>query len=125
MPFGTFLNGVPPTQLRGIQWLTFTELAQVGSVAITSDGGGGGTATWSYGPGTVACRVDPLNRAQAEELTADRITDRTPYEILLPAGTPVEIENRVRVLGRGTFEITSRDDPTDEWVSRIEAIQVF
>lgn len=124
MPFGTFLNGRPATQLRGLNWLTLSDAAQVGTRGYVSDGGGGGTLSWSYG-GTVACRVDPLGRTGSPEaLVADRLSDRSTHQILMPPGTALDTDQRVRVVNGGTFEITAVDDRTAEWIALAEAVEV-
>jgi len=122
MPFGTFLNGGTATQLRGIQWLTLSENASVGQRTYVSDSGGGATQTWVYG-GTIPCRIDPLR--QLEDAVAERMTDRSTHTIMVPVGTGVDANDRVRIYGRGTFEITAAEQRSAEWVRVLEAVQVF
>lgn len=125
MPFGTFLNGRTPTQLRGLQWLTLSDQATIGSRSYASDNGGGATATWTYG-GTIPCRIDPVGAIGLREgVVAERMSDRSTHRITLPANTSADTEDRVRVIGRGTFEVTAVDQVTAEWVHVVEVSQVF
>lgn len=124
MPLTTFLNGRPVTQLRGIAWLALSENGQVGRGSFVSDGGGGGTHSWSYG-GTVPCRIDPIGGAGMDEvLVADRIDDRSTHVVTVPAGTDVNHNDRFLMVGRGTYEVTAVRTRTAEWATHFETIQV-
>lgn len=118
----TFLSGGTISQLRGLAWLALDDLGQIGTATITDDGGGGGTASWSYG-GTVACRIDPL--LANETIGAGEISDRSTHIITTPPGTAATITSRFQVLGRGTFEITAVQSRTGEALRFFEAVQVF
>jgi len=122
MPFSTFLNGKLPTQLRGLQWLSLSELASIGTRTYVSDGGGGGTASWSYN-GSIPCRIDPAGGS--EDVVAERMTDRSIHTVLVPAGTSVDENDRVLISGRGTFEVIAAEQRSAEWVRALSVVQVF
>src|SRR5215207_9753330 len=105
MPLSTFLNGRAPVQLRGLQFLALSDTGNVLTRTYTSDTGGGATQVWAAG-GTLSCRVDPLTNRTERSLTAGRINERSTHLITCPTGTVVETDDRFRVNGRGTFEVT-------------------
>lgn len=125
MPYSTFLNGGTVTELRGLAFLTLTDFGQVARGTIVSDGGGGGTASWTYG-GTIPCRVDPFGTGggQNETLVADRMDDRSTHIVTTPAGTNVTRNDRFLIAGRGTFEVTAIRSRTAEWARLFEAVEV-
>jgi len=123
MPIGTFLNGDNFTQLRGLLWLSLSDTGQVGTRTPVSDTGGGASETWSYGS-SVACRVDPINRADSEEVVAGRLSDRSTHLITTPPGTSVNLAQRFQVVNRGTFEVTAVRMRTGQWATFFEAVQV-
>lgn len=128
MPFGTFLNGRSATQLRGLAWLTLSDRAQIASRTYTSDSGGGATETWGYG-GTIPCRVDTVaGLGVNEDIVAGRLSDRSTHMISLPGGTiggTITTSSRIRVVGRGTYEVTAIQERTAEWMRVAEAVQVL
>ena len=117
MPLSTFLNGRPPTQLRGLQWLSLTETGTVLSVTNTADTGGGVSQVWAAGT-AVPCRIDPLSGG--EEITANRISDESTHLVTVPAGTQVTANSRFAIAGRGTFDITVVRDATGELARTFE-----
>lgn len=121
MGLTTFLDDDNPTQLRGLAWLSLSDLGQVGAGTIVSDGGGGGTATWTYG-GTIPCRIDPMTGG--ELLTADRLADRSTHTVTVPAGTSVSPASRFAIAGRGTFEVTAVRSRTGESLTFFEVVQI-
>lgn len=98
------INDDPPFRLRGLLFLSLTDVGKVGTRSATSDSGGGASATWTYGA-DVPCRVDPLGGA--ETVVAGRLDDRSTHKITVPVGTTVTTDDRFAVTGRGTFEITA------------------
>lgn len=121
MPIGTFLNGSPVTQLRGLAWLALSDEGQVGEGAVTDDGGGGGATVWTYGA-TVACRIDAL--AGDERMAASKLSDRSTHLITVPPETAMTAASRFVITGRGTFEVTAVRDSTDELMRFFEAVEV-
>jgi hypothetical protein len=111
MPLSTFLDGTTPSQLRGLQWLSLSDLGRVGSGTVISDGGGGGTTTWADG-GTIACRVDPLGGGVGRP---DRRTFHTSGHG--PSGRgrlreqPVHVDRRRDVRGDGDAYAHGRRAP--------------
>jgi SPP1 family predicted phage head-tail adaptor len=119
MPFSTSVDGVVPTQLRGIAWLALSQSGTILNLAGTTDSGGGATRTWT-GSGTVDCRVDAMGGAEAE--VADRIADRSTHLITVPPETTIGHEDRFASDGI-TYEVTAVRDSTREWVRTIEAVK--
>lgn len=116
-----FLNGGTIAQLRGLAWLSLTDIGMIGAGTVTNDGGGGGTTTWNYGSG-MPCRVDPL--LGDESVIASRLSDDSTHVITVPPGTTVAAANRFAITGRGTFEITAVRTRTLEPFTFFEAVQV-
>lgn len=69
----------------------------------TADGVGGQTSVWAAF-GTVACRVEPVDRGQGEEIAGSREAEPTEYVIHLPYDETVTPDDRVVYAGE-TFEI--------------------
>lgn len=123
MGVSTFLGSDrPPAQLRGVLWLSLTEVGRVQSRSRTSDSGGGVTETWEDGP-DVPCRIDPV-RAGNEMLSAARISDRSTHLITAPPGTGGSTADRFEVDGRGVFEVTAVRSRTGQAAQIFEAVQV-
>jgi hypothetical protein len=124
MPLSTFLNGGTATQLRGLQWLSLSDLGKVGTRTATSDSGGGASVVWSFGS-DVPCRIDPVaSSGENEDIVAARLSDRSQYVITVPTGTTVPTDNRFAVAGRGTFEVTAVRTRTAQWATFFEAVPV-
>jgi len=117
----TLLEPAPQTQLRGLAWLRFTDVAHVGARTIVPDAGGGGTATWAYGS-AIPCRIDPLSGD--ERLIAGRISERSTHIVSAPPETVVASANRVLIDGRGTFEVTAVRETTGERARFVEVVEV-
>ena len=116
MPLPTTLHDVTPFALRGLRFLALSETGYVMRATITDNQGGG--ASQSFGTvGTVACRIDPVGGG--EELTADRISDRTTHKITLPPDTNLDSTDRFKI-GTDLFEITAVRTRTDEQVRVVE-----
>lgn len=121
MPLSTFLNGGTATQLRGLQWLAFTDTGWPLTRTFTDDAGGGGTASWTPG-GTVECRIDPLARSESRP-TGGRIDERSTHMITTTAGAAVSADSRFAISGRGTFEVTATRIRTDALTQVFEVIE--
>lgn len=124
MPLHTFLNGGSAIRLRGLQWMAMSDFGRIGAGSVVSDSGGGGTMVWTYG-GTIPCRIDPLAGGADTDVVAGRIDERSTHILTVPSGTSATSNSRVLVVGRGTFEVTAVRTRTDEWVGRLEAVQVL
>ena len=121
MPSGTFLRGVPPTTLRGIHLLTFSDSMQLGTRTYVSDLGGGASQTWAYAT-AVPCRVDPLTGR--EDVVGERLSERSSHQVTAPAGTNVTTDQRIVITGQGTFEVTAVESRTDELACVFEVVEV-
>lgn len=121
MPLGTFLNGINPTRLRGLQAIVLSDIGNVGTLTSTDDAGGGASQAWAYGS-DIPCRVDPLGGD--ESVVAGRLDDRSTHLITVPARTDVDTNDRFQVTGQGTFEVTAVRSRTGEWTRVFETVQV-
>jgi Phage head-tail joining protein len=123
MPLGTFLNGGSSSRLRGLQMLALSESGSVGTPTARSDGGGGSTQSWMWGP-SIPCRVEPIGGAGHDEVTiAGRLSDRSTHLITTPAGTSIDTTNRFAIANHGTFEVTAVRDRTAGWTQLFEAVE--
>lgn len=123
MAYSTFLNGRVPSRLRGLQWLALSDTGNILTRTLTSDSGGGATQTWVAGT-AVSCKAEPIPNRTERTLTAGRIDERSTHVITVPAGTPVETDDRFAISGRGTFEVTAVRQQTAEWSREFEVVQV-
>lgn len=122
MGIATFLDSdTAPVRLRGLLWLTLTDIGHAETRTSTSDSGGGSTETWAEGA-DIPCRIDPLTGT--EQLSADRISDRSTHLITTPAGTSVSTAARFVIDGRGTYEITAVRERTGHSAQLFEAVEV-
>jgi hypothetical protein len=122
MPLSTFLDGRPAIQLRGLQWLALSDLATVQTRQINSDLGGGGTSVWQTGT-TVACRIWPVTIRGKGRVIGGALSEYSTHFLATPLGTKIGLDDRVVIVGRGTFEITMALDRTAPLTSMYEAFQ--
>lgn len=77
----------------------------------SSDGAGGWEQSWSpVASGTVACRVDPLNRLSGQlnvEIGAEKLTK--VYRLTVPYGAPIAAHSQIVFAGE-EYEIMQLDD---------------
>jgi hypothetical protein len=104
---------LPVVRPRGLAGVALADELVLETRSFVSDGGGGGTIAWAAS-GTVACRVDPLAGGEGEDVTANRLSDRSTHLLTVPKGTTVLGADRVVVAGRGTFEVTAVRSRTRE-----------
>lgn len=89
------------------------------SQAWASDGGGGGSLTWTTG-GTVNCRVAPVGGMGAsEDNYGDRISADAEFIITLPTTAAVTTDSRIIHTG-GTFNVEAVRDRSYEVTQRVE-----
>jgi hypothetical protein len=122
MSLSTFLDGRPAIQLRGLQWLSFSDDATVQARQIVSDGGGGGTTVWQAGT-TVACRVWPVTIRGRGRVIGGALSERSTHFLATPLGTRIGLDDRVVIANRGTFEITMALDRTGALTTMYEVFQ--
>jgi hypothetical protein len=119
MPIGTFLNNRPAEKLRGLMFLSLSDVAIIERRTVTSDGGGGGTYVWSpVTGGTVPCRVYPVSIRGNPRLVGERIDERTTHFCVLPPETDISPGQRISIANRGTYEVTLELKRTDS-VSKV------
>lgn len=123
MSLSTFLNGRAASQLRGVQWLAFSESGVALSATVSSDSGGGGSVVWAAA-GTFACRVDPLGAANNGRVTGGQIDERSTHVVMTQSGATVGASDRFAITGRGTFEVTAVRQVTAEFAHSFEVVQV-
>lgn len=111
-------QGFPAT--RGAALLSWGDSGQVGSGTLSDDGGGGGTASFTWG-GTVACRIDPL--VGREGIAGERISDRATHLLSLPAGTSITTASRFRIAGQ-QYEVVAVRSATDEPARFAEVVAI-
>jgi hypothetical protein len=125
MPFGTFMDGRNPVQLRGLEWLSLSDEGHHVTQVSTDDQGGGVTQVWTSQAGTIPCRIDPVG-SRTSRVTGGAIDERSTHVVTVPAGTAlggtVSAGNRFAIDGRGTFEITVTRDRTAEWSREFEVV---
>lgn len=122
MPFSTFLDGRPATQLRGLAWLSLSDTGHVVRATATDDQGGGISEVWQTAGSALPCRVDPIAVRGGGRVTGGRIDERSTHVVTIPAGTLVDAGERFAVAGRGTFEVTAVRDRTAEWSHQFEVV---
>lgn len=118
--------------------LTDTELASIRSTASealpgtaliqtqtwVSDGGGGGTTSWTTS-GTVDCRIAPVGGSGGNEGTlASRITADAEYVVTLPYNASLSGNSRLIIDG-GTFNIESVRSRSYHATLRVEVKREF
>jgi hypothetical protein len=123
MSLSTFLNGRAPTKLRGVQWLSFSDVAVIQTRAATSDSGGGASYVWSAA-GTVPCRIYPVTIRGKGAVIGGQINERSTHFFESPMATAITTKDRVVIAGRGTFEVTIALETTDAFTTRVEVFQV-
>ena len=123
MPLGTFLRDDPPTQLRGLQWLAFDDVAVIQSRTATSDSGGGASFVWNN-VGTVPCRIYPVTLRGKGALVGEQINERTTHFCSMPAETQIGTADRILIANRGTFEVTVALETTAALTTRVETFQI-
>jgi head-tail adaptor len=97
------------------QALPGTAVIQTNS--FVSDGGGGGSVTWSAS-GTVPCRIAPLGGD--ERLVGGRLSPDADSVITLPWDATVTEGSRI-VSGGGTYNVENVRDRSYELTTRLEA----
>jgi hypothetical protein len=121
MPISTFLNDRSPTQLRGLQWLRLSDIGHILTRTYVDDEGGGAIQFWATGP-AISCSIESM--AYRSGLVAARIDERSTHLVNVPAGTPVDSDDRFAITGRGTFEVTALHQQTAEWITEFEVVEV-
>jgi head-tail adaptor len=94
--------------------------SEISSQSFASDGGGGGSLTWTAG-GTVDCRIAPLNGSEGER--AERIAPHAEYIVTLPQSASVTTSSQLAI-GGGTFAVAAVRDRSYEVTKRVEVVKV-
>lgn len=116
----TYLTDADITSMSETAELSLPGTAIIRRRTFTSDGGGGGTATWGTA-GTVACRIGPLNGSERE--IADRISAEATSVLTVPVGTDIGTADRVVSDGR-TYNVAALREWGDYSVTlRVEVVE--
>lgn len=121
MALGTFLKDRAPQRLRGLQFLSFNDLATIEARIAVSDAGGGATYTWTAGS-VVPCRVYPYGGHPG--VIGGRIDERTTHFCMTPMGTVARPGERFVVTNRGTFEVTRAPRRSDSAAPVFELVEL-
>ena len=108
------------TELSGMRATALDSLpgtAVIETQAYVSDGGGGGSQSWSAS-GTLACRIAPLRGDERE--TADRIAPYADYVITLPFDAGVDTDSRLLIDG-DIYDVAAVRDRSWNLTTRVEA----
>lgn len=108
------------TELSGMRATALDSLpgtAVIQSQSFVSDGGGGGSQSWSAS-GTLACRIAPLTGDERE--TADRVAPYADYVITLPFDAGVDTGSRLLIDG-DTYNVEAIRDRSWQATTRVEA----
>jgi hypothetical protein len=81
------------------QGLTLSERAILQHRSEESDGMGGSLTVITY-TGDIPCRVAPMRVQAAEALVGGQLQGQLPWEITLPAGTVIDVSDRLNVGGQ-------------------------
>lgn len=100
--------------IQATQLLTLTEACTIQHRALTSDGAGGWTDSWT--DTTTVCRVAPVGADEAVLAGQQRI--KADWKITLPAGTVVVDSDRLAVGGRA-FEVVGVLGPETRETARV------
>lgn len=93
------------------------DLAVIQTRGFLSDGGGGGTTTWTVA-GTVSCRVTPVSSSgEGEAVRGGRVHPDTEYVFTFPYDTAITDTHQVVHAG-GTFTATAVRAPKSWEISR-------
>lgn len=93
------LTAADLTFTRQTQGLTLVERAVLQHRESVDDGMGGSTEVLAY-TADIPCRVAPMRvQGAAEALVAGQLQGQLPWEITLPAGTELDISDRLNVGG--------------------------
>ena len=116
------LTAAEVAEMRSTQVLAQAGTCVITRGALTADGMGGFTQTWSAA-GTVSCRVMPATESGAERLISDRITEADAWVITVPQGTDVVAKDRIAESGR-TFEVVAPLPHTWETALRVVCVEI-
>ena len=108
---------------RQTQSLTLTERAILQHRSEESDGMGGSITVITY-TGDIPCRVAPMRVQAAEALVGGQLQGQLPWEITLPAGTAIDVSDRLNV--GGTLTGTPPGETVEEGTGRwFEVLAVY
>ncbi len=117
------LTAAEIADMRATQDMALPSSCAISRVALTSDGAGGQTESWSTNA-TVSCRLGALGNSGAERVIAERLTSVTPFVVTLPAGTDVLPKDRIVVDGRAFEVVVVLDKAAWETARRVAVTEV-
>jgi hypothetical protein len=104
----TFLSPSELAQLRSDLTDLLPDTCRIERATITKSGAYD-VETWGTAVASVACRVDPDNLRQNEDIVGEREAGITRYIVTVPYNTDVQDGDRL-VHGGNTYEITMLHD---------------
>jgi head-tail adaptor len=107
------------SRMRTVAGSALPDTGTIHSQAYVSDGGGGGTVTWTAA-GTVPCRVAPLMTGGVEQVTGGRISPTADTVITLRHDATITPSSRL-VANGGTYNVEHVRDRSWELTTRVEA----
>ena len=84
--------------MRETQALTLTDRAIIQHTTFQDDGMGGQVPVLTYTAG-VPCRIAPMRVQAAEALVGGQLQGQLPWEITVPVGTVVDVNDRLNTGG--------------------------
>lgn len=113
----SLLSTADISQMRGVLDDSLPDTAIVKTENYVSDGGGGGSASWTNA-GTYPCRLVAATPSENPEgPTGSRVTADADWLLTLPANTPITRESQVSV-GARTFRVEAIRAPRSWEISR-------
>jgi hypothetical protein len=110
-------------RLRSAANLTLPGTAVIRSETWASDGGGGGSMSYTAS-GTVDCRIAPVGRQTGEGEIGERMSPDAQWIVTLPANTTIDLQDQI-VTGGGTFSVLAIRAPRSyEMTRRVEVDQL-
>ena len=93
--------------------------AVIQTQAFASDGGGGGSVTWTAA-GTADCRLAPIRGTERE--VGERISPDADFLVTLPFDASVTTDSRLVISG-GTFNVEAIRDRSWKLTTRVEVVK--
>lgn len=111
------LTAAELTAMRTTAGSALPDSCVIQSRSLVSDGGGGGTVTWTAS-GTVDCRLAPAQATEDEH--GGRISPEAEFTITLPSSAAVTTESRI-VHNAGIFNVEAVRTRSWNLTQRVEA----
>lgn len=104
----SFLTDQELTEIRAEVEKVLPDTCTIQTETLTSDGGGGGTVSWTDAATSVACKL-VAKTAGVADLEGGRINYHTDWLVRLPYDQSVAVGQRI-VIGGDNYEVMSVED---------------